>query len=128
MGEETDPGKSRSNASGNTDEIMVQRANAMPTRYNLTFSGRAFTVMPVKKGALPMRLKMIVALILGCCLLALSTASAEDVPTTEQSPSAFLPETRYTFESTPEGTELTHDFVVQNRGSAPLIIEKVKTG
>ncbi len=76
-----------------------------------------------------MRLKTMVILILGWCLLGLAAVSAagED-PTAERSPSAFLPETQYTFGSTPEGTELTHDFVVKNRGDAPLVIEKVKTG
>jgi hypothetical protein len=97
--------------------------------YNLTFSGQASTVVPIEeKGVLPMQIKTTVILILGCCLLGLSAASAGDVPATERFPSAFLPETQYTFTSTPEGTELTHDFAVQNRGNAPLIIEKVKTG
>ena len=45
-----------------------------------------------------------------------------------QSPSAFVPESRYTFASVTDGTEITHDFVIQNKGTALLKIESVKTG
>lgn len=75
-----------------------------------------------------MRFKTTAILVLGWCLLGFSTVSVGEDLIIEPSPSAFLPETRYTFGSTPEGTALTHDFVIQNRGKAPLIIEKVKTG
>jgi hypothetical protein len=47
---------------------------------------------------------------------------------TPQSPSAFVPESRYTFASVTDGTEITHDFVIQNKGTALLKIESVKTG
>ena len=47
---------------------------------------------------------------------------------TPQSPSAFVPENRYTFASVTDGTEITHDFVIQNKGTALLKIESVKTG
>jgi len=32
---------------------------------------------------------------------------------TPQSPSAFVPENRYTFDPVTDGTEITHDFVIQ---------------
>jgi hypothetical protein len=42
-------------------------------------------------------------------------------------PLAHLPALRYEFEPVMEGRKVTHDFVVQNKGSAPLEIQKVKT-
>ena len=42
-------------------------------------------------------------------------------------PIAHLPAFRYQFEPVLEGRQVTHDFVVQNKGSAPLEIQKVKT-
>lgn len=44
-----------------------------------------------------------------------------------QSPSAFFPATSYEFEPVVDGTKVLHDFIVQNRGTVPLKIEKVKT-
>lgn len=45
-----------------------------------------------------------------------------------QTPSAFVPNSRYTFSPVLDGTEITHDFVIQNKGDALLSIEKVRTG
>ena len=42
-------------------------------------------------------------------------------------PLAHLPALRYEFTPVMEGQEVTHDFIVQNKGSAPLEIQKVKT-
>ena len=42
-------------------------------------------------------------------------------------PLAHLPALRYEFASVMEGRKVVHDFVVQNKGSAPLEIQKVKT-
>lgn len=46
----------------------------------------------------------------------------------DESPSAFLPENRYIFSSVVEGSQIEHDFIIKNKGTAPLNIEKVKTG
>jgi len=43
------------------------------------------------------------------------------------SPHAYLPAYRYEFGSVLEGTEVLHDFVIQNKGNAPLKIIKVET-
>jgi len=43
------------------------------------------------------------------------------------SPSVFIPEPRYEFAPVIDGRGVAHDFVIQNRGDAPLIIERVKT-
>lgn len=45
-----------------------------------------------------------------------------------KSPDAFLPVTHWQFEPVVDGDEVTHDFVIQNRGTAPLKVESVKTG
>ena len=42
-------------------------------------------------------------------------------------PVANLPATRYEFDPVLEGQEVTHDFVIQNKGDAPLKVQKVKT-
>ncbi len=43
-------------------------------------------------------------------------------------PDLFVVQDTYEFESVPEGKVLTHAFVVQNRGDAPLHIQSVRTG
>ncbi len=43
-------------------------------------------------------------------------------------PVAVAPEAGHTFSSVVEGTEVVHDFVIQNKGSDTLEIQKVKTG
>ncbi len=42
-------------------------------------------------------------------------------------PLAHLPALRHEFEPVMEGREVTHDFIVQNKGTATLEIQKVKT-
>jgi hypothetical protein len=44
------------------------------------------------------------------------------------SPVAEVVNPEYQFETTVEGSELVHDFFLKNTGTAPLHIEKVKTG
>ena len=46
----------------------------------------------------------------------------------ELQPSAFFPETTYEFSPVLDGTEVVHDFVIQNKGNATLKVNKVKTG
>lgn len=46
----------------------------------------------------------------------------------QKSPSAFFPANSYEFEQVVDGSKVMHDFIIQNKGTAPLIIEKVKTG
>ncbi len=43
-------------------------------------------------------------------------------------PVAHFPQEIFEFEPVLGGSEVMHDFVVQNKGSAELKIEKVKTG
>ena len=53
--------------------------------------------------------------------------SSADQPVNKK-PNSFFPHDRYDFKSALEGEEVVHDFIVQNKGTAPLVIEKVKTG
>lgn len=43
-------------------------------------------------------------------------------------PAAVFSQPSFQFESALEGQAVEHDFVVQNKGSADLRIEKIKTG
>ncbi|MCD4762974.1 MAG: DUF1573 domain-containing protein [Desulfobacterales bacterium] len=43
-------------------------------------------------------------------------------------PSAYLPVDNYEFDTVVEGNEIDHQFIIQNKGTAPLNIVKVKTG
>jgi hypothetical protein len=43
-------------------------------------------------------------------------------------PAVFYPEKVFGFGIVLEGKEITHDFVVQNRGTAELLIQNVKPG
>lgn len=41
-------------------------------------------------------------------------------------PHAMFPQTKFEFAPVFEGTEVKHDFVVENRGQAPLVINKIR--
>jgi hypothetical protein len=41
-------------------------------------------------------------------------------------PKIVFPETRYEFGTITEGHEVRHDFIVENQGQAPLIIQRVR--
>ena len=41
--------------------------------------------------------------------------------------SVFFPETRYEFSPVLEDAKVVHDFVIQNKGNAPLQVQRVKT-
>lgn len=53
---------------------------------------------------------------------------SNSAPVNQGRPVAVMAERTYTFDAVPEGTEVRHDFVIENHGSAPLRIIKVKTG
>ena len=46
----------------------------------------------------------------------------------EKVPSIFLPVSQWEFEPVVDGSSVVHDFVILNKGDAPLNIAKVKTG
>lgn len=43
-------------------------------------------------------------------------------------PQAVIQERTFTFAPVPEGTDVHHVFVIENRGTAPLVIKDIKTG
>ena len=75
-----------------------------------------------------MKLKFLAILLIVCCIISLETGAFGVSQQTHPTPSVFVPEGRYTFSPVLDGTEVKHDFVIQNKGDAPLKIEKVRTG
>jgi hypothetical protein len=43
-------------------------------------------------------------------------------------PSAFIAEAVYEFETVADGTQVIHDYLIQNKGDGTLEIQKVNTG
>jgi len=64
-----------------------------------------------------------VILVIVCCWLAPFLAGAQG-----GAPAAVLPENSYRFGTAIEGETVRHDFILHNKGSADLKIEKIKTG
>jgi hypothetical protein len=62
------------------------------------------------------------------CILSFGSVVFGASQQTPPSPSVFVPESRYKFPTVLDGVEVTHDFIIQNKGDAELVIEKVKTG
>ena len=58
----------------------------------------------------------------------LAAAALAAGPAAEGAPSADLPERHFSFEPVVDGTEVVHNFVLYNKGSASLKIQKVRTG
>ena len=55
-------------------------------------------------------------------------SGGDPAPDSEKTPSIFLPVSQWEFDPVVDGSAVVHDFVVQNKGDAPLNISKVKTG
>jgi hypothetical protein len=58
----------------------------------------------------------------------LKSGTAELTPESDKVPKAFLPVTKWEFEPVIDGQEVVHEFAIQNKGNAPLNVERVKTG
>ena len=43
-------------------------------------------------------------------------------------PAAFFPQTRYEFAPVLDGQKVVHAFVIQNKGTRPLRVQRVRTG
>ena len=67
---------------------------------------------------------LLLVVTIGVVLFATAGISAQD----ETQPRAFYPETLYEFTPVLDGSKVVHEFLVQNKGLAPLNIERVKTG
>lgn len=83
------------------------------------------TIMKKTNNRMWMKLKVTMAAL--CCLILFAIHSdAENI--TRENPVAFLPEQIFEFEPVIEGNIVIHDFIIQNKGTALLVIHKVKTG
>lgn len=69
---------------------------------------------------------MFVVIVVAYCVFCMWGIS-DDV-SAQDFPAAFLASNSYEFQAVPEGTQIIHDFKIQNKGSAPLMIENVKPG
>jgi len=58
-----------------------------------------------------------------CCVY----FNADECGASEKKPSMFVPDVIYEFFSVPAGRMVVHDFVIQNRGAAPLLIHDVES-
>ncbi len=92
-----------------------------------------------------MKFRMFFSFAFVCCILFSSSVQAgntEAQPAVEKKaagtqppvedkktepPSAFAPATKFKFENAVEGTSVTHEFVIQNKGTGELKIHRVKT-
>ena len=57
--------------------------------------------------------------------LASTTIGAEN--NLSAKPSVLVPQSQYNFEPVVDGTQVIHDYVIQNKGATTLEIQKVKT-
>lgn len=73
-------------------------------------------------------MKRIVAISAGVLAVLSMISGPRVLAQDELKPKIYLPEIRYDFGKVFEQEKYEHDFVVQNRGKADLIIEKVKPG
>jgi len=67
-------------------------------------------------------LRLMVLLILSAPLLCLAADARA------AGPQAFLAESVHEFAPVVEGAKVEHDFIIQNRGDAPLVILDLKSG
>jgi hypothetical protein len=63
-----------------------------------------------------------------CPCQTLAQSSKPDSGATAGGPSVFFPVKVFEFEPVIDGASVVHDFVVLNKGSAPLQINNVRTG
>jgi hypothetical protein len=75
-----------------------------------------------------MKKKAFFVFAIACFIFSFQAGSFGTENKTLNSPTVFVPESRFKFGPVLEGTEITHDFIVQNKGTTPLKIEKVRTG
>ena len=75
-----------------------------------------------------MKRKYLYAFIIALCTLFFTNTSFGTEVNATNAPSALFPETRFEFKPVVDGVDVTHSFIVKNKGVSPLEIKKVKTG
>ncbi len=53
-------------------------------------------------------------------------ATSEIKASLDKTPKAVFPQLKFEFDPVFEGTEIKHDFVVENTGEAPLVIKNIR--
>ena len=66
-----------------------------------------------------------IAMILLCLVYGTSGPPSSHGQQSMAAPAISLPETQHLFSPAVDGMSLSHDFVIENKGDAPLVIEKV---
>jgi len=74
-----------------------------------------------------MKLKRPFLIVIAACMLFPAVSSFGAGQKDAESPSAYFPTRYYTFKQVVDGTEIMHDFILQNKGDATLKINKVTT-
>lgn len=74
-----------------------------------------------------MKTKQFLSIVFVCLFLFLFTGFSFADPKTPKSPNAFFPQKNYVFDPVVDGNQITHDFVLQNKGGETLLIKKVST-
>lgn len=60
---------------------------------------------------------------------AVQMTGPNDAPkTNSQQPQAVIPQMEYEFAQVFEGVQVKHDFMIENHGNAPLVIQSVRPG
>ncbi|MBC8432649.1 MAG: hypothetical protein H8D96_12120 [Desulfobacterales bacterium] len=66
-------------------------------------------------------------IVIAACMLFSAAGSFGADQKDAESPSVYFPTRYYTFKQVVDGTEIVHDFILQNKGDATLKINKVTT-
>jgi hypothetical protein len=74
-----------------------------------------------------MKIKKLLGKVILIFILALFTNVFAETPEEENKPEAYFPENTFTFGNIVEGTLVVHNFVIENKGDAPLAIQRVKS-
>jgi hypothetical protein len=74
-----------------------------------------------------MKLKTVFSLVSAVCVIFLTTSFLSAESESQGAPSAYFPADQYEFDQVLEGSEVIHDLVVQNKGTAPLEVKGVGT-
>ncbi|MCD6271910.1 MAG: DUF1573 domain-containing protein [Deltaproteobacteria bacterium] len=72
--------------------------------------------------------KMYIFPLLIFSVLFVFSLSSGEVKEELKTPDSFFPEESFDFGKVVDGIQITHDFKVLNRGNAPLVVKRVKTG
>ncbi len=73
-----------------------------------------------------MRNKAVIYVILTCCIFFVVAVSSGEERGKQGSNGLFFDSDKYEFSPVVDGTKITHDFIIVNRGEKPVKIIKVK--